>query len=73
MISGINVLTSSNTHHQNANKGDCYFNTIEQRIYCYDGRNWLCLTSANDSSDYLLQQRLNKINKIHSIIKNKNH
>ena len=49
MINGLNVLPSSDKHHINANKYDCYFNTNEQRIYVHDGIKWVCLSVADPS------------------------
>ena len=71
MINGLNVLPSSDKHHINANKYDCYFNTNEQRIYVHDGIKWVCLSVADPSlnNNYLLEQRYIKIKKIRKIIK----
>lgn len=66
MINSLNVLPSSDKHHINANKYDCYFNTNEQRIYVHDGIKWICLTV--DDPSYLVKQRYQKIKKIRKII-----
>ena len=70
MISGLNILPSSDIHPNNAIIGDAYFNTDDNCMYIYDGKEWVILSPSLSFDRYLMKKRKDKINKLLNKIKN---
>lgn len=71
-INSISKLSRSMMFHSSKpptpNIGDAYFDTTDNNIYVYNGE-WYQLNSSRIKYDYLINQRILKLDKIRKILK----